>query len=108
MSKLLTKKDMLDAGKLHNWYTIMNDYLDVMPFSSKERSEVKLALTIKIEYAFEKGDKKSIKTLDKRMKELRKETKRRKKIDTKSEEFNEEHFIEQMNAKIKLGPQHLP
>jgi hypothetical protein len=76
----LTNDEMICAGKAFNYYMIMDEYLKCMPFTQKERSEVKLALTIKIEYAFEKKD---FKKLDKRMKELIKEIDRRKIIQKK-------------------------
>ena len=92
---------MLDAGRVFNYYTTMDEYLDVMPFNSKERSEVKLALTVKIEHAFAKDDKKVYKSLDKRMKELRKEIDKRKKQIKKVEDEVDDSFIASLNQKLR-------
>jgi hypothetical protein len=101
MTKLLTKKQMLDAGRVFNYYSTMDEYLDIMPFNSKERSEVKLALTTKIEYAFARDDKATYKVLDKRMKELRKEIKKRKKNIKKVEDMVDQNFIKSINMKLQ-------
>lgn len=92
---------MYKAGKIYNYYTIMDEYLDVMPFNSKERSEVKVALTTKIEYAYAKDDKKTYKVLDKRMKELIKEIDKRKANIKKIEDFVEDHYISDLNFKLR-------
>lgn len=89
--KLLTKDEMICTGKAFNYYMIMDEYLKCMPFTRKERSEVKLALTIKIEYAL---DKKDFKKLDKRMKELVKEIDKRKKKQEKSEDEHENNYFD--------------
>lgn len=100
--KLLKKDDMIRAGVTHNHYLIMEEYLKVMPFTAKERQEVKTSLLVKIEYAFQKNDKKVTKKLDKRMNELIKEIDKRNKDMVKNEEFNEEEFIKQIkNEMIK-------
>ena len=74
--KLLTKDEMIASGTMYNYEIIMYDYLDAMPFNDKERSEVKLALQVKINSAFDQvvsgRDKKALKKLDKRFKELAK------------------------------------
>ena len=101
MTNLLTKKQMLDAGRVFNYYQTMDEYLYIMPFNSKERSEVKLALTTKIEFAFSRDDKKTYKVLDKRMKELRKEIDKRKKNIKKVEDFVEQNFIKSYNEKLR-------
>ena len=84
---------MINAGKAFNYYLVMDEYLNVMPFTAKERSEVKLALTVKIEYAFKKGD---FKHIDKRMKELIKEIDRRKNNIKKEEIEDENQFFNDM------------
>ena len=99
--KLLTKKDMLDAGRVYNYYTTMDEYLDIMSFNSKERSEVRVALTTKIEYAFSRNDKETYKVLDKRMKQLRKEIDKRKKQIKKVEEDVADNMIRRLNAKLR-------
>ncbi len=91
--KLLSKKDMINAGKAYNYNLVMEEYLSIMPFTAKERSEVKLALTVKIEYAFAKND---YSHLDKRMKELIKEIDRRKKNIKKEEIEDENQFYNDM------------
>lgn len=88
--KLLTKKEMINAGKAYNYYLVMDEYLAIMPFTATERNETKLALTTKIEYAFSKGD---FSHLDKRMKELIKEIDRRKNNIKKEEIENENQFF---------------
>ena len=93
--KLLTKDEILLAGKAFNYYTIMDEYLSVMPFTQKERSEVKLALTTKIEYALAKQD---FKPLDKRMKQLMKEIDRRKKLQKKEEIIDEDEFFREVKS----------
>jgi hypothetical protein len=98
--KLLTKEQMYHAGNTHNYYLIMEEYLNVMNFSVKERSEVKTSLLIKIEYAFAKNDKKVTKKLDKRMKELIKEIDARKKIMKEEEELADENFIAQLHNNL--------
>ena len=90
---LLSKKEMINAGKAFNYHLVMDEYLNIMPFTAKERSEVKLALTVKIEYAFEKGD---FKHIDKRMKELIKEIDRRKNNIKKEEIIDENQFFNDM------------
>jgi anti-sigma28 factor (negative regulator of flagellin synthesis) len=98
--KLLTKEQMYQAGTTHNYYLIMEEYLRIMPFTAKERSEVKTSLLLKIEYAFSKNDKKITKKLDKRMKELIKEIDARKKIMKEEEELADENFIAQLRQNI--------
>ena len=99
---MLSKDEILLAGRVFNYYTIMEEYLKVMPFTAKERSEVKLALTTKIEYALHKKDTKK---LDKRMKELMKEVDRRtKKINTLDDEEEEEFFNEISQVMFKRDP----
>jgi len=87
--KLLSKDEIMAAGKTFNYYLIMEEYLDCMPWTQAERSQVKLALTTKIEYAFAKKD---FKKIDKRMKELIKEIDRRKKAQVQMEEEEEKQF----------------
>lgn len=99
--KLLTKDQMLHAGKFHNYYLIMEEYLKIMPFNEREKNELKTSLLVKIEYAFEKNDKKITKKLNKRMKELVKEIDNRKKNIEKEDDFNEEEFIKQIQNEIK-------
>lgn len=74
--KLLTKDEMIASGTMYNYEIIMNEYLEAMPFNDKERSEVKLALQVKINSAFDQvisgRNKKALKKLDKRFKELAK------------------------------------
>jgi hypothetical protein len=99
--KLLTKEQMYHAGKTHNYYLIMEEYLNVMNFSRKEREEVRTSLLLKIEYAFEKNDKKVTKKLDKRMNELVKTIDERNKQIKEEEEFDETAFIEKIQNNIK-------
>lgn len=60
-----------------NYYTIMNEYLEVMNFSPRERQEVRKSITDKIDYAIEKNDYKHI---NKRMKSYIKEIEKRYKL----------------------------
>lgn len=91
--KLLTKDEILLAGKTFNYYMIMEEYLACMTWTQSERSEVRLALTTKIEYAFAKKD---FKKLDKRMKQLIKEIDQRKKIQQSQEIEDEQQFFHDM------------
>lgn len=91
--KLLTKDEILLAGKTFNYYMIMDEYLNCMPWTQSERAQVKLALTTKIEYAFAKKD---FKKLDKRMKQLIKEIDRRKKLQESQEIEDEQQFYHNM------------
>ncbi len=91
--QLLTKKDMINAGKAYNHYLVMDQYLEIMPFTAREKSEIKLSLTTKIEFAFAKGD---FSHIDKRMKELIKEIDRRKEKIKKEEIEDENQFYNDM------------
>ena len=101
MTKLLTKEDMLKAGKVFNYYQVMNDYLDILPLNSRERSELKLSLTTKIEFAYARDDKKTYKALDKKMKMMTKEIKRRQKEIKKVDQMVDENFISTINASLR-------
>jgi len=98
--KLLTKDQMIQAGTTHNYYLIMEEYLRVMPFTAKERDEVKTSLLIKIEYAFAKNDKKVTKKLDKRMNELIKEIDKRNKMIKEQEELTDENFMAMLHNNL--------
>ena len=54
-----------------NYYTIMNEYLEVMNFSPREQQEVKKSITDKIDYKhINKRMKSYIKEIEKRYKLL--------------------------------------
>jgi hypothetical protein len=101
MAKLLTKKEMLQAGRVYNYYQVMEEYLDILPLNSRERSELKLSLTTKIEFAFARDDKKTYKALDKKMKMMTKEIKRRQKEIKKVDQMVDENFINTINSSLR-------
>lgn len=97
MTTQLSKSDIKKAGRVFNYYQVVDEYLDVMAFTGKERAEVKLALTIKIEYAFHKDDKKIYKALDKRFDELKKIIKTKRKKEKEVEDMQQEVFYRSHN-----------
>lgn len=101
MVKLLSKDDMLKAGRVYNYYQVMSEYLDILPLNSRERSELKLSLTTKIEFAFARDDKKTYKALDKKMKMMTKEIKRRQKEIEKVDQMVDENFINTINSSLR-------
>lgn len=98
--KLLTKDQMIRAGETHNWYIVVEEYLNVMPLNAREKSELRTSLMLKIEYAFAKNDKKVTKKLDKRMNELIKEIDKRNKMIKKDEELADENFVAMLQENI--------
>jgi hypothetical protein len=99
--KLLTKNEMIASGMMYNYELIMNEYLDSMPFNKKERSEVKLALQVKINSAFDQvisgRNKKALKKLDKRFKELKKITEQNNARNHKIEDITEDKYINDLS-----------
>lgn len=63
---------MLTPEEVYDWYFVIDKYLEVMPFTSRERSEVKLSLTNKIDYVLNRNDENVTEIMRKRIEELNK------------------------------------
>lgn len=73
--KVLSKSEMVAAGTFFNYESILNKYLEVMPFNERERKEVRCSLEIKINCALDMvnsgKDPNALKKLKKRFKQLK-------------------------------------
>ncbi len=101
MTKLLTKDQMLKAGKVFNYYQVAEEYLDILPLNSRERAELRVSLTTKIEFAYARDDKKTYKALDKKMKMMTKEINRRKAEMKKIDKLVDDNYIGNINSMLR-------
>lgn len=92
--KLVPKGYVKLVHEAINWYTILEEYLEIMPLTRDEKVNIKMATTIKIEYVIDTRNKKAHKALKKYMKKMKDEVlEREKRQDAKHEECQEDLLV---------------
>lgn len=100
--KLIPKGYVKLVHEAINWYTVLEEYLEIMPLTRDEKVNIKMVITIKIERAIDTRDKKAYKDIKKRMKKMKNEVLEREKRDgARYEECDEDAILSLANKIFK-------